>query len=131
MTPQQVEAAWGYPDGNWACQVDLEQKFELPGSINLIENKDPEFYTNGFNLDTSYGIQTQAPTVNLDKRTRIQTQGLSRKGREVTKNTVNTKAILAAVMLIMAGSTIKSTQVDGDTSSSQLAICTQVGASTQ
>ena len=38
-TSQQVEAAWGYPDGNWACQVDLEQKFELPGSINLIENK--------------------------------------------------------------------------------------------
>ena len=43
LTPQQVEAAWGYPDGNWACQVDLEKRFELPGSINFIENKDPSF----------------------------------------------------------------------------------------
>ena len=93
-TPQQVESAWGYPDGNWACQVDLEKKFELPGSINFIENKDPKLYTNDFSLDT---------------RTRIQTLGLLRKGRKVTKNTVNNKAILAAVMLIMAGSTIKST----------------------
>ena len=82
-------------------------------------------------MDTSYRIQKQAPAVNLDTRTRIQTQGLMRKARKVRKETVNTKAILAAVMLVMAGSTIMSTQVNGDTSSSQLTIYTQVGASTQ
>ena len=47
------------------------------------------------------------------------------------KDPLNTTAMLAAVMLIMAGSAIKSTQVDGDISLSQPAICTQVGASTQ
>ena len=39
------------------------------------------------------------------------------KGSKATwasKDTVNTKAVLAAVMLIMAGSAIKSTQVDGE-----------------
>ena len=54
-----------------------------------------------------------------------------RNGSKATKGAVDTKAVLAAVMLKMAGSAINSTKVGGDTSSSQSAICTRVGASTK
>ena len=37
---KQVEASRGYPDSNWACQVEIEQNFQLPESINFIENKE-------------------------------------------------------------------------------------------
>ena len=50
---EQVEASWGYPDSNWACQVDIEQTFKLPECISFIENKESQSYLNSFNSNHS------------------------------------------------------------------------------
>ena len=48
---EQVEAAWGVPDGHWACQIDVEQLIKLPESLDFIENRNTELYTNYLNAN--------------------------------------------------------------------------------
>ena len=129
-TAQQVEAAWGYPDSNWACQVDIEKSFQLPESINFIEK-----YPENKNSLSYFDCFTSKRDIENIKIAGSPTHGKAKVKREKKKAGPPThckfKAVMQTVMLIMAGTAIRSTIVDGDISPTQSALSTQASASTQ
>ena len=148
-TKEQVDAAWGVPDGHWACQIDSEQPFKLPESLDFIENKYPEMYSDLLRrVDNNVITNKVLPKDKPNSSRQLQSQKSALTKKVLPKNkpysprqlgfrkskmmeSVEFKSnIVESVLFLMATSTFVSTVGAGDTSLSQSALATNYNEET-